>query len=161
MLPNCEGIWVPWMISETNDWVPQADMPAPWSAQTDISSPDYSLPREEIKYTTLIRTPTGSSNDVTILKQISCNDDTLLKHAPSTEGISFSDDAVLKHPGVISCNDSLEKDASSKETVSYNDAILKDALSGGSLMTLSDELNAPLLETSKSLSDSESRSLAI
>ena len=106
-------------------------MLAPWSSQTDISSPDYSLPREEIKDTTLIRTPTASSNDVTILKQISCNDDTLLKHAPSTEGISFSDDAVLKDPEVISCNDSLEKDASSKETVSYNDAILKDALSRG------------------------------
>ena len=161
MLPNCEGIWVPWMISETNDWVPQADMPAPWSSQTEISSPDYSLHREEIKDTTLKRTPTASSNDVTILKQISCNDDTLLKHAPSsTERISFSDDAVLKHPEVISYNDSLEKDASSKETVSYNDAILKDAISGGKLMTLSDELNAPLLQKSKSLSESESGSPA-
>ena len=147
MLPNCEGIWVPWMISETNDWVPQADMPAPWSSQTEISSPDYSLHREEIKDTTLKRTPTASSNDVTILKQISCNDDTLLKHAPSsTERISFSDDAVLKHPEVISYNDSLEKDASSKEAVSYNDAILKDALSGG----IND-----IIETSKSLYESE------
>ena len=160
MLPNCEGIWVPWMISETNDWVPQADMPAPWSSQTEISSPDYSLHREEIKDTTLKRTPTGSTNDVTILKQISSNDDTLLTRAPSTERISFSDDAVLKHPEVISYNDSLEKDASSKETVSYNDAILKDAISGGKLMTISDELNAPLLQKSKSLSESESGSPA-
>ena len=66
----------------------------------------------------------------------------------------------MKHLDIISYNDLLVKDASSKEAVSYNDAILKDAISGGKLMTLSDELNAPLLQKSKSLSESESGSPA-
>ena len=52
-------------------------MPRPWSSQTYISSPNYSLPHEEIKYTTLIKTPTTSSNDVVIMKQISCNNSTI------------------------------------------------------------------------------------
>lgn len=32
VLPNCEGIWIPWMISETDDWVEQSAVPVPWSA---------------------------------------------------------------------------------------------------------------------------------
>ncbi|KAI5072707.1 hypothetical protein GOP47_0013109 [Adiantum capillus-veneris] len=43
VLPNCEGIWVPWMISETDDWIPQTAMPVPWSP---LETRD-SLPREE------------------------------------------------------------------------------------------------------------------
>ncbi|KAH7295378.1 hypothetical protein KP509_27G044100 [Ceratopteris richardii] len=31
VLPNCEGIWVPWMVSENNDWIPRTCMPVPWS----------------------------------------------------------------------------------------------------------------------------------
>ena len=101
------------------------------SSQTDISSPDYSLPHEEVKDTTMIRTPTASSNDVAIMKQISCNDETLLKDFPSIERISCNDDAILKHLEVISYKDLLVKDGSSKEVVSYNDAILKDTIWGG------------------------------
>eukprot|EP00250_Pteridium_aquilinum_P021845 c25245_g2_i1 orf=532-2847(+) len=45
VLPNCEGIWVPWMIAETDDWIPQAAMPVPWSP---LETRD-SMPREEAK----------------------------------------------------------------------------------------------------------------
>lgn len=31
VLPNCEGVWVPWMIAETEDWIPQTARPVPWS----------------------------------------------------------------------------------------------------------------------------------
>lgn len=31
VLPNCEGIWVPWMISDAGDWLPVTARPVPWS----------------------------------------------------------------------------------------------------------------------------------
>ena len=64
------------------------------------------------------------------MKQISCNDETLLKDFPSIERISCNNDAILKHLEVISYKDLLVKDGSSKEVVSYNDAIVKDAPRG-------------------------------
>ncbi|MCO5611029.1 hypothetical protein L7F22_065278 [Adiantum nelumboides] len=43
VLPNCEGVWVPWMISEAEDWIPQTAMPVPWGP---LETGD-SLPRDD------------------------------------------------------------------------------------------------------------------
>ncbi|MCO5549848.1 hypothetical protein L7F22_003322 [Adiantum nelumboides] len=43
VLPNCEGVWVPWMISETEDWIPQTAMPVPWGPMETRDS----LPRDD------------------------------------------------------------------------------------------------------------------
>jgi hypothetical protein len=136
------------MISETNNWIPQTDMPAPWSAQTDNSSSDYPLAREDIKGSTAKGiSSTASSTEVVTLK-----------HASSTETIPRKYDTVSQHTATFTHDALLLKDAASKEKIMCNDAIIKDVPSGGILKTSSNEINAPLLKTSKFLSKSESGS---
>lgn len=74
VLPNCEGVWIPWMIAETDDWIPQAEMPVPWSP---LDTRD-SLPREESH---TIKDGSSSSGKETAQVSTSARKEAVLKQA--------------------------------------------------------------------------------
>ncbi|RZC75188.1 hypothetical protein C5167_050667 [Papaver somniferum] len=39
VLPNCEGVCVPWMLAEKDDWIPRKDAPYIWVKQEVVSDP--------------------------------------------------------------------------------------------------------------------------
>ncbi|KAI3941724.1 hypothetical protein MKX01_018314 [Papaver californicum] len=39
VLPNCEGVCVPWMLAEKDDWIPRKDAPFIWVKQEAVSDP--------------------------------------------------------------------------------------------------------------------------
>ncbi|KAI3948628.1 hypothetical protein MKW98_027694 [Papaver atlanticum] len=39
VLPNCEGVCVPWMLAEKDDWIPRKDAPYIWVKQEAVSDP--------------------------------------------------------------------------------------------------------------------------
>ncbi|KAI3907867.1 hypothetical protein MKW92_049405 [Papaver armeniacum] len=39
VLPNCEGVCVPWMLAEKDDWIPRKDAPFIWVKQEVVSDP--------------------------------------------------------------------------------------------------------------------------
>lgn len=47
VLPNCENLCIPWMIAETDDWVPSKVAPFLWThnENADITEPESSVPQ--------------------------------------------------------------------------------------------------------------------
>lgn len=100
VLPNCEGVWIPWMIAETDDWIPQAEMPVPWSP---LDTHD-SLPHEEAH---AIKDATSSSGKESVQVSNSARKEAVLK--PALCGSEESDPSLELERPLLENSDSVSE----------------------------------------------------
>ncbi|KAK4793898.1 hypothetical protein SAY86_011892, partial [Trapa natans] len=66
VMPNCENVWIPFMVAEKDDWVPRKAAPFIWLNQ-DLAPPSFESRNQSLKPAQFEQTQTvasGSSSDV-------------------------------------------------------------------------------------------------